>query len=200
MQLAALTGAEPHFEDVRQRERILCRRECEWLGPVRSALKGWVFRRGFVEAVTITAANFLEYAGALLNREPVCRVRFLRAAAHVAALADCPLLARPCALAFSYGYLNDAAVKAPGRLAAPCRAEGTDPRPQLYPQRRRRRSGSGTAACATWHSWICAATTSARRPRQPSANASARRFVSEAPVCRAEKPAFILLASSTARR
>ena len=112
MQLAALTGAELHFEDIRQREQTLLRRcEREWLGPVRSALKGWVFRRGFVEEVTVSAANFLEHAGALLSREPVCRVRFLRAAAHVAALADCPLLARPCALEFSYGYLNDAAVQ-----------------------------------------------------------------------------------------
>ena len=78
---------------------------------MRSALKACVFRRGFVEEVTLTAASFLEHAAVLLSREPVCRVRFLRAAAHVGALAGCPLLARLYALEFSYCYLNDAALQ-----------------------------------------------------------------------------------------
>jgi len=111
-QLAGMTGTEPHFQDIRQRElRLLRSHERVWLGPARAALKAWVFRRGFVEAVTFTAPRFLEHAGELLGREPVCRVRFLGAAAHIGALADCPLLARPSALEFSYGYLNDAAVQ-----------------------------------------------------------------------------------------
>jgi uncharacterized protein (TIGR02996 family) len=112
IRLAGMAGTEPHFEETRQRELSLLRaHEREWLGPVRSALQACVFRRGFVEEVTVSAAHFLAHVEGLLNREPVCRVRFLRAAAHIGALADCPLLARPYALEFSYCYLNDGAVQ-----------------------------------------------------------------------------------------
>ena len=112
LRLSEMTGTEPDFEEMRQRElRLLREHERGWLGPVRPALRACVFRRGFVEEVTLSAAAFLEHAGVLLGREPVCRVRFLRAAAHVGALAGCPLLARPYALEFSYCYLNDAAIQ-----------------------------------------------------------------------------------------
>jgi hypothetical protein len=90
---------------------LLRAHEQEWLGPVRPALKACVFRRGFVEEVTLTATHFLEHAAVLLGREPVCRVRFLRAAPHIGALAGCPLLGRLYALEFSYCYLNDASVQ-----------------------------------------------------------------------------------------
>jgi uncharacterized protein (TIGR02996 family) len=112
IQLAGMTGGEPDYEETRQREQLLLRRwEQEWLGPVRPLLKGWTFRRGFVEEVTLTAPRFLAHAEVLLSREPVCRVRFLQAASHIGALAGCPLLARLYSLDFSYSYLNDAAVQ-----------------------------------------------------------------------------------------
>jgi uncharacterized protein (TIGR02996 family) len=65
-----------------------------WAGPVRRQVRRYAFRRGFVEAVTLGAADFLAQGEDLLRLAPVRQVRLLNAQACLAGLAASPLLNR----------------------------------------------------------------------------------------------------------
>src|SRR5262245_51136240 len=74
--------------------RLIAGHGKHWAGPLRRLVKRWRFRRGFVEAVTLRAADFLWHAEALFRIAPVREVRLLHAADLLAELASCPGLAR----------------------------------------------------------------------------------------------------------
>jgi uncharacterized protein (TIGR02996 family) len=66
-----------------------------WAGKaLRSLVRGWRFRRGFVEEVTLSADAFLRNAEELFRLAPVRRVRLVDAGGHIGDLAACPHLAR----------------------------------------------------------------------------------------------------------
>ena len=77
------------------RERQLRRRYAKgWAGSLRALVQDWQFRRGFVEGITIAAADFLAHADELFRLAPIRRVRLLRVAGLEADLARSPHLAR----------------------------------------------------------------------------------------------------------
>jgi uncharacterized protein (TIGR02996 family) len=65
-----------------------------WAGPLRRLVRRWQFRRGFVEAVTLPAADFLRRGEDLFRLAPLRRVRLTTAADLLGELALCPLLGR----------------------------------------------------------------------------------------------------------
>jgi uncharacterized protein (TIGR02996 family) len=94
-ELAQLTEDDDRRWDLEEREGQLLRRHGKgWAGPIRHLVKRWQFRRGFVEAITIRAADFLEHADDLFRLAPVCRVRLLDAPGQLADLARSPHLGR----------------------------------------------------------------------------------------------------------
>ena len=65
-----------------------------WAGPLRRQVRQYAFRRGFVEAITLGAADFLSKGDDLLRLAPVRQVCLLDAQDRLADLADSPLLNR----------------------------------------------------------------------------------------------------------
>jgi uncharacterized protein (TIGR02996 family) len=60
--LASLPPDDPRREQLRDRERrLLAGHEEEWLGPLRAWATGWAFRRGFLDAITVPAATYLQH-------------------------------------------------------------------------------------------------------------------------------------------
>jgi uncharacterized protein (TIGR02996 family) len=96
---------------LQQREReLLARHRRYWNGPLhrllsttplrgqvrsrRALIRGWVYRRGFVEGLLCDAATFLEHTDLLFQLGPIQHLRLWGAAPHLDALAECPHLAR----------------------------------------------------------------------------------------------------------
>src|SRR5262249_35011121 len=72
---ARANGAGP----ARRARQLLKRHERAWLGPLTRFCRGWEFRRGLLEVVTIEARDFLEHALRLFRSAPVRHIRFLNA-------------------------------------------------------------------------------------------------------------------------
>jgi uncharacterized protein (TIGR02996 family) len=51
--------------------RLLEQHQDEWLGPLRPVLSGWTFRRGFLDAIAVPAAAYLERAA--IHHPPTVR-------------------------------------------------------------------------------------------------------------------------------
>jgi len=69
------------YDALRRRERELygepggvCRR-CAWHAPIPHGGWAWRLRRGFVEVLTCTAADWLSHADAILVQQPIREVR-----------------------------------------------------------------------------------------------------------------------------
>jgi uncharacterized protein (TIGR02996 family) len=61
--LASVPPDDPRREQLQDRERkLLAVHREEWLGPLRPLLSGWAFRRGFLDAITVPAATYLQHA------------------------------------------------------------------------------------------------------------------------------------------
>ncbi len=73
-----------------------------WAGPLRRQVRHYTFRRGFVEAITLPAADFLSKGDDLLRLAPVRQVLLLDALDRLADLADSPLLNRLTGLDLRY--------------------------------------------------------------------------------------------------
>jgi uncharacterized protein (TIGR02996 family) len=103
----ALTA--PNLDAMRSRDLLLremelrAKHEAEWLGPLRQHLKGWTFRRGFLDEVDMDTRAFLEHAPALFHAAPVRCLRARNTGRLVRKLANCPLLARLRQLSFAGG-------------------------------------------------------------------------------------------------
>jgi uncharacterized protein (TIGR02996 family) len=81
--------------DLALRERVLLREHGKhWAGALRHKVRRYAFRRGFVEAVTLPAADFLQQGEALFRLAPIREVRLVGVAPLAADLAASPLLAR----------------------------------------------------------------------------------------------------------
>jgi uncharacterized protein (TIGR02996 family) len=84
-----------------------------WAGPLRRQVRHYTFRRGFVEAITLPAADFLTRGEELLRLAPVRQVRLLDARPLLADLAASPLLDRLAGLDLRYTAGLDAAQATP---------------------------------------------------------------------------------------
>ncbi|HEY7426081.1 MAG TPA: TIGR02996 domain-containing protein [Gemmataceae bacterium] len=62
-QMAILSADDERRPPLEQQERrLLERHQDEWLGPLRHLLGSWLFRRGFLEAITVPATTYLRQA------------------------------------------------------------------------------------------------------------------------------------------
>jgi uncharacterized protein (TIGR02996 family) len=94
--LEKMTEGDPCCPELEGREQeLLTANEQAWAKPLRSMVKSWQFRRGFIEWVQMTAARFLRHGGFLLRFAPVRSVSFLgEVGARLSKLASSPYLAR----------------------------------------------------------------------------------------------------------
>jgi uncharacterized protein (TIGR02996 family) len=104
-------GDASRWELTQRQQYLLAGYERAWTAELRPLLgRSWVFRRGFVEGVRMTAAQLLSRARALFSRTPVREVNLVNVDGRAARLARLPCLARLRALALYQ--------LAPGDLAA----------------------------------------------------------------------------------
>jgi uncharacterized protein (TIGR02996 family) len=100
--LARLSEDDPNKQELQTREKaLLLDHERDWLGALGSVAERWAFRRGFLQAVALSADTFLKHADAIFAAGPVREVRLHRAEGRTAALADCPHLDRVVALSLA---------------------------------------------------------------------------------------------------
>jgi uncharacterized protein (TIGR02996 family) len=92
--------------------QLLVKYEREWLGELRPFLKGWGFRRGFVESARIGVNRFLAHADTLFRREPVRRLSIKGGCKVMPAVASSPHLARLVELNLSNNRIDDAGARA----------------------------------------------------------------------------------------
>jgi uncharacterized protein (TIGR02996 family) len=110
--LASAGNDGPCLFELETREQELLHEFGErWAGPVASAVSLYVFRRGFVEEVAVTAAEFLAHADALFGLAPIQVIHFSDAGDQVAALAHSAHLGRAQFLDFSDNRLGDSGVR-----------------------------------------------------------------------------------------
>jgi uncharacterized protein (TIGR02996 family) len=121
----ALAAREAHLLAAHRRRwngelhRLLSRTPLRNAVPARRGLvRGWTYRRGLVEEITVEARAFLDHAATLFQLGPLREVRFFRGAApHVRQLSDMPHLARLVCLDFSGNALHGDPLRA--LLASP---------------------------------------------------------------------------------
>jgi uncharacterized protein (TIGR02996 family) len=103
----------PALED--EADDLLADHEAEWTAPLRSAARGWRFRRGFVEWVEVDGTTFQEQAESWFAAFPLRGVHFQRVTGQprpkAATLAANPLLGRLETLEFSGRLLDDRDVR-----------------------------------------------------------------------------------------
>jgi uncharacterized protein (TIGR02996 family) len=81
--------------ELRIREAELLREhERQWLGPVSDRCSKWMFHRGFVEFVEITAAQFVQHSDRLFAEHPIRAAALLGITEVVDKVAECPHLGR----------------------------------------------------------------------------------------------------------
>src|SRR5262245_54520186 len=69
MRLARTPANDPAMMELERREQeLLAEFEGDWVGDAAARMEWWVFRRGFVAEVALSAAQFLEHAAALFER------------------------------------------------------------------------------------------------------------------------------------
>jgi anti-anti-sigma factor len=65
-----------------------------WAAPLHTFLRGWEFRRGFIEEVFLSAGAFLDHAADLFRWTPARRVRLTTIRGFLPLLSRCPHLSR----------------------------------------------------------------------------------------------------------
>jgi uncharacterized protein (TIGR02996 family) len=86
---------EETAERLAARERdLLAQHEQDWVGPLADGLGGCVFRRGFIEEVTLDAQVLVARAAEIFGAAPIDSLRIHEAGSLAAELAACPSLAR----------------------------------------------------------------------------------------------------------
>ena len=103
---------ETHLDDscrkqLMKREReLLAAHERAWAAPLRGIVGSWHYRRGFIERVTMTAANFLSHGKTLFCLAPVRSLWCNWIVTEEAkVLASSPYLANLTSLKLSFGSL-----------------------------------------------------------------------------------------------
>jgi uncharacterized protein (TIGR02996 family) len=80
---------------LRQREReLLDQHGQEWTRPVLAYAMSPVFRRGFIEQVSVYGSTFVQHAPQLFGLAPIRRIHFVGVPQRIKELAACPHLAR----------------------------------------------------------------------------------------------------------
>lgn len=93
--LARLPDDHPRRREVKNRaDDLLHRFLPQWAAPLRGLASGFTFHRGLLDTVAVDVPTFAAHGQELFRRAPVRGVKFLDAARHVAALAECEHLAR----------------------------------------------------------------------------------------------------------
>src|SRR6185312_2386183 len=94
--------------ELEDRERVLLREHGEgWAASLRGLVAWWEFRRGVVEAVGITANDFLQRGGAISRQAPVREVRLGQSDGLTAYLAESPALEKVASLVFYDSFIGD---------------------------------------------------------------------------------------------
>lgn len=94
-ELARLDEGDDRYWPLRVREQLLLWGHGKgWAAPLRHLVRGYTFRRGFVDRVSLSAAQFLERGEQLFQREPVTEARLTDGSGLIAALAASPLMGR----------------------------------------------------------------------------------------------------------
>lgn len=96
--------------ETRERE-LLGEFEMAWAGELAPLVDYWVFRRGFIEEIALSAEAFVLHAERLFLLAPIQQAHIHGAASNIAALAGCPYLKRLRYLDLSDDRLGDAGVR-----------------------------------------------------------------------------------------
>jgi uncharacterized protein (TIGR02996 family) len=108
VELAPLPEHDPRRAGLAYRERELLRSHGEaWAGAVVGLAEDWEYRRGFIEAVTVSARFFVPRAEALFRAAPVREVRLEGGLDDSDRLASCTCLGRLITLDLSAVWLRD---------------------------------------------------------------------------------------------
>ena len=93
--VAKLPDDDPRRPDLKHRaDDLLHRFLTDWTAHLRGLATGFTFHRGLLETVSVDVPTFIARGEELFRRAPVRGVKFLDAARHVAALAECEHLTR----------------------------------------------------------------------------------------------------------
>lgn len=93
--LARLPERDPRLIELERREReLLSEFESEWTADFAHFVDWWVFRRGFVQEVSMSVWQFLTHGQELLESAPVREVHLTQVREDLGELAGCPELGR----------------------------------------------------------------------------------------------------------
>jgi uncharacterized protein (TIGR02996 family) len=106
--LARLPREDPSRDDLwRRQQQLLTAHQKEWVRPIRAFLKGWTFRRGFIDEVKLGVRQFITHAEALWAHSPITHVSITGKNKLTAVLVGCPQLAHVTTLNLSYNGIGD---------------------------------------------------------------------------------------------
>jgi hypothetical protein len=106
------TGGTPPLHQYDRERALIAAHGRAWAGRAGELVWRYQFLRGFVEQITLTAADFLARAAELFRAAPVRHVTLSAARPQVARLAASPHLARVTSLDLSENKLGDDGVRA----------------------------------------------------------------------------------------
>ncbi len=93
--LDQMSPDDPRREQVQTRERELREQFGRiWAAPIKPLVRGYDFRRGFVERIRLDAAGFVRYSDRLFQLAPIAEVELTARTVNLPALAASPHLAR----------------------------------------------------------------------------------------------------------
>jgi uncharacterized protein (TIGR02996 family) len=94
------------FLRLRERE-LLAEHGKEWAAPLRGLAEAWQFRRGVLEAVTLTATALLDRAEQLFRLAPILELRIVQAGGYIDEIAALPQLGQLHTLRLDCSRLGD---------------------------------------------------------------------------------------------
>lgn len=105
---ARLPARHPEMLKLERRERqLLAEYEREWVADLAGRVQWWVFRRGFVEEVSLTSVQFLIHAPAIFEQAPILELHLCRVWDRLEGLASSAFLQKPAYLDLSGNPLRD---------------------------------------------------------------------------------------------
>jgi uncharacterized protein (TIGR02996 family) len=90
----------------KEAEELLKKHEKKWVGEIAGIVNFWIFRRGFVEEIQVTAADFLKHGGKLFDLAPIREIHFDKIGDQMPALVASPHFGRAETLGFN-SYIMD---------------------------------------------------------------------------------------------
>jgi uncharacterized protein (TIGR02996 family) len=103
-----ISRKDPRFAPLSTRESILLvKHEKEWLKEIRRYVKGWRFRRGFVEDVVMGVQQFLAHAEEVLGRAPIQQLKLFGGGKLISRVAKSPYLARLRVFSLPWNRMTD---------------------------------------------------------------------------------------------